>query len=661
MPARSTSIVVPDDASLASKSVLIAAVRVLSTTPVERDGSLWTETTAAVDEALRGTSPGVITILEPGGELDGRVRVVFGAPRFVPGERALLFLAADARGAYRTADLAAGKFAERADRTGRRFWVRDLRGSGLRILETGAEGLEGFQREASGFESSIRSGRLDARSYLLPFAESGEGEVEAQFATTGGPVIHRWFSFEDGTPAWWRAMGRQNGYARGGVDELSAALALWSECAGTKIDYRFAGESGAAPNGSPAGSGANEVFFEDPRDDIQGSWNGRDGVVAVGGFEAVAAGRAWSSQFEADAAHPAASFDAWVIVGGKVVLQDGVTPARGISSAILAEILAHELGHTLGLGHSAEPRALMYARMQNFGPYLRDDDRLAARWLYPGSSSPASDAGALAAPEGLVVSSASSDLVRLAWSDVAADEAFQTIYLKPAGGMFAKLRDVGPNVTVANVTGLTPGETYLFEVTARTAAAESAPSNTVEVTVPRPAVESAFVVAPPAGTAGITTFSFYDQSKGLLAVRAWDFGDGDSSTAANPTHVFRKAGSFQVRLTVRDDRGEESVFTRTVSVAAAPALAPDFSWAPAEPRAGESLRFIDRSSGAPTRWTWSFGDGTVSTERDPIKTFDLPGRYAVSLEVRSGLGIARVVRDVDVVPAEDPIEQLTGK
>jgi PKD repeat protein len=44
--------------------------------------------------------------------------------------------------------------------------------------------------------------------------------------------------------------------------------------------------------------------------------------------------------------------------------------------------------------------------------------------------------------------------------------------------------------------------------------------------------------------------TFTDASTGSVSTRAWDFGDGTTSTERNPVHVFDSAGTFGVRLTV---------------------------------------------------------------------------------------------------------------
>lgn len=46
-----------------------------------------------------------------------------------------------------------------------------------------------------------------------------------------------------------------------------------------------------------------------------------------------------------------------------------------------------------------------------------------------------------------------------------------------------------------------------------------------------------------------------------------------------------------------------------------------------------TVRFTDTSTGHPLRWTWMFGDGSVSSEQNPVHTYQGSGRYTVTLEV----------------------------
>jgi len=66
---------------------------------------------------------------------------------------------------------------------------------------------------------------------------------------------------------------------------------------------------------------------------------------------------------------------------------------------------------------------------------------------------------------------------------------------------------------------------------------------------------------------------------GTLAAWSWDFGDGATSTAQNPTHDFATAGTYTVSLTVTDDEGDTDSVQKSVTVSAvtvsAQTLTPD--------------------------------------------------------------------------------------
>ena len=121
---QATTIVMPTDEQLIAKSPVIVSGTVLSTTPVDRDGTIWTETRVAVTRAIKGQTDATITIHEPGGVAGDRITKIFGAPEFTSNERVLLFLMPDANGAYRVMDLFAGKFGEGRALDGRRLWLR---------------------------------------------------------------------------------------------------------------------------------------------------------------------------------------------------------------------------------------------------------------------------------------------------------------------------------------------------------------------------------------------------------------------------------------------------------------------------------------------------------------------------------------------------------
>ena len=159
---------------------------------------------------------------------------------------------------------------------------------------------------------------------------------------------------------------------------------------------------------------------------------------------------------------------------------------------------------------------------------------------------------------------------------------------------------------------------------------------TVDANTPQPPVAS-FSGAPTNGAAPLSV-GFTDASSGAVVNHSWDFGDGSSSTAANPIHTYTSPGTYNVTLTVSGPDGSDSqVRTGYVSVTpggggGTPPVA-DFSGAPTAGPAPLSVGFTDQSSGSITNYSWDFGDGSTSTAVSPVHTYTSAGTYPVTLTV----------------------------
>lgn len=71
-----------------------------------------------------------------------------------------------------------------------------------------------------------------------------------------------------------------------------------------------------------------------------------------------------------------------------------------------------------------------------------------------------------------------------------------------------------------------------------------------------------------------SSYFFTDSSTdadGNIVSWAWDFGDGNTSTVQNPSHVFQNTGTYTVALTVTDDDGATDTHTVTIMVSSPPA------------------------------------------------------------------------------------------
>lgn len=113
----------------------------------------------------------------------------------------------------------------------------------------------------------------------------------------------------------------------------------------------------------------------------------------------------------------------------------------------------------------------------------------------------------------------------------------------------------------------------------------------------------------------------------------WDFGDSTTSIAANPSHTYSKKGTYNVRLIAKLASGcvDTVLLTAAVRVGGKPHA--DFVYTPATVCPYENVSFTDKSSGNPDYWFWDFGDGSTTSERNPIHQYGDTGWHDVKLIV----------------------------
>jgi PKD repeat protein len=130
---------------------------------------------------------------------------------------------------------------------------------------------------------------------------------------------------------------------------------------------------------------------------------------------------------------------------------------------------------------------------------------------------------------------------------------------------------------------------------------------------------------------GSTTINFTNTSTGSITTYAWTFGDGGTSTAASPTHVYATPGIYNVCLIVNNGCGRSDTTCTPVEAGCVPlnaGISPNFT--------NLSGTFTGTSPGIPTSWAWTFGDGGTSNVQNPTHTYAAAGTYNVCLIVTSG-------------------------
>ena len=94
-------------------------------------------------------------------------------------------------------------------------------------------------------------------------------------------------------------------------------------------------------------------------------------------------------------------------------------------------------------------------------------------------------------------------------------------------------------------------------------------------------------------------------------------------------------------------RGMWTIAVPQAGAGAPPAAA--FALRPARPAPRQSVAFADLSSGEPSSWLWSFGDGGTSTDRSPRHVFERAGTFPVTLAVSNSTGTTTETKGVVVV------------
>ena len=159
------------------------------------------------------------------------------------------------------------------------------------------------------------------------------------------------------------------------------------------------------------------------------------------------------------------------------------------------------------------------------------------------------------------------------WDYSASGAAGFVLYCGPSSLNYTTRVDVGNTETYV-LTGLAEGATYHCAVTAYDPAKVESPySNEISVVAPYAAPSAGFSASPMSGIAPLSV-AFTNTTTGSLTSWAWTFGDGTSSTAQNPTHVYNAAGSYTVKLTVTGPGGSSTKTAATpISVRAAAPVA----------------------------------------------------------------------------------------
>lgn len=161
--------------------------------------------------------------------------------------------------------------------------------------------------------------------------------------------------------------------------------------------------------------------------------------------------------------------------------------------------------------------------------------------------------------------------------------------------------------------------------------------------------KAAFRAWPKSG-AGPLSVKFQNMSGGSSVRFLWDFGDGNTSTEKNPTHVYQTEGNYTVKLSIASSQGSQAVIEKTDYISvndlqqlpilyARPLQGTSVITASEQSVSPTNFEFVDQTDGDIVERHWFFGDETDATVHDPnqhtIKhQYHDPGTYKPSLMIR---------------------------
>lgn len=388
--ALATTAIVPrdDEMVIESRAIVTGRVVALSTAVDSSTELVYTYIRVSLNAVLKGEiAEHEIVLKELGGETRDHGTLIFGAPRFEPGQDVFLYLNTWPDGSLRVHQGFLGKFEITRDAaTGRLFVERRMEEHNIVMTVDSANGTNRSELEAytalvtHSIEANEKKMRHFETQYYqgVPiFSQPPEFETSTDFTplwvllNPASPA--RWFEADSNQPITFYV--NPTGAPSFAVlqEDMQAAMDAWSK-AGGSIRINYGGTTGGC--GVQVADGLNTISFNNC-DGYFSASQSCSGLLAVSGIvryypnqTKTVGGVTYGKAVEANM-----SFNPYALCNFR-------------DRCELQEVATHEMGHALGLGHASDTIATMspYAHFDDRCASVMADDGQGINAVYPGSS-----------------------------------------------------------------------------------------------------------------------------------------------------------------------------------------------------------------------------------------------------------------------------------
>ncbi len=472
-----TSVIMLSDEDLivSVRAIVQGEVSAIESRFSEDKSQIYTYITVKVKKVLKGKieSQEIVT-RQLGGTVGDIGQEVYGAPSFYVGEKVLLYLNTADDGALRVAHLFMGKFSIVHDSQNNKKYVKRFV-NGVSIVANTQDPITN-EMELSLYEAKIKNTLINSSQRVAEFdklnanrpllavpieftSKSHSSHIQPNFTFFSPPARH--FEADTNTAVPYQLNPDSAPVTGGGLSQFNSGLAAWTNVSSASITLQNGGMSSAC---GQVNDGINVVSFGDCRNEIDDPVN-CTGTLAIGGY------------FRNSETKVVNGTTFFRIVDANVTFNNNFECFLS-NSANLTEVMTHEIGHSIGLGHSSEdpnePNATLKDAIMFFrahgdgrGASLRSDDIMGVSFIYPTNSGPTQDFSLSLSPSSLTVNPGST--------------ANFTLNRTNIGGFSG-------NINIA-VSGLPPGatnglpSTFNYPVTLPIITSNSTPTGSYTITV----------------------------------------------------------------------------------------------------------------------------------------------------------------------------------